>query len=192
MGKKTKPPKPPKAPEIDGFGPTPEQQADGAFAIEDITDKRNGGGTISIGKAWRRRPMIAVLAAAGAISDEEYRALRHYRHHADLADRSPVRDSLCLQRGGAGAGMTLATLNAIRVRDDLERAAGSLVDILRAVVVNDVSLSQWAMNAAGSIERQVERKGKPVMLLEPRRKALEIAKLEIRIAAQRVEAELAA
>lgn len=174
------------------IGPPAEQLAGAAFTIEDVTDKSRGGGTITIGKAYRRQRMIDVLAASGAISEIEHRALRHYRHHADLADRSLVRDSLCLQRGGAGAGMTLTTLNAVRVRDDLERAAGTLADILRAVAVYDMSLSQWAMNASGSIERQAERRGKPITLLEPKRKALEIAKLEIRIAAQRVEAELAA
>src|SRR5688572_26328395 len=63
--------------------PTAEQLRHGAFAVEDITDKRRGGGSITIGKAYRRRPMIDVLFAADVLSQDEYKALRHYRHHAD-------------------------------------------------------------------------------------------------------------
>jgi hypothetical protein len=103
-------------PKTDIAEPTPEQIS--AFEIVDITDKRNGGGTVTIGKAWRRVPMIYLLALAGTLNIDEYKALKHYRHHAELADRSPIRDSLCLQRGGRGNGPTFSTLNAVRVRDD--------------------------------------------------------------------------
>lgn len=166
--------------------PTPEQMLS-PFVIQDVTDKRNGGGSITIGKAYRRRPMIDVLFAAGMLDEEGYKALRHYRHHADLADRSLVRDSLCLQGGGNGSGPTITTLNAIALVRDCEAAAGSLVDILRAVVVYDQSLSQIAIARAGGLE-EAGRKG--VVQIKPHRKALEIAKLEFRVAAQRVQAEL--
>lgn len=167
-------------------GPTPEQASGAAFALEDVTDKRHGGGSITIGKAYRRRPMIDVLFAADVLDVEGYKALRHYRHHADIADRSLVRDSLCLQRGGSGDGPTITTLNAVAVVRDCEAAAGSLVDILRAVVVYDQSLSQWAMGRAGSVEER--HKGK--VQIKPRRRALEEAKMDIRMAAKRVQAEL--
>jgi hypothetical protein len=173
-------------PKLEIVEPTPEQMADGAFRVEDITDKRDGGGTINIGKAYRRRPMILTLLAREIICQDQYRALAHYRHHADMADKSPIRDSLCIQRGGAGLGPSVAILNAARVRDDCERAAGSLSDILRAVVVDDMSLSQWAINRAGALH---ELSG-TVIRLKPRRKALEIAQLEIKMAACRVQAEL--
>lgn len=173
-------------------GPTEEQMAGAVFEIEDVTDKRRGGGTITIGKAYRRRPMIDILYEANVLSEAQFKALRHYRHHADLADRSPTRDSLCQQRGGSGAGMTVGTLIAVRLVADVESAAGTLVDILRAVVVYDTSLSQWAMDREGSIEECWQRKGKRVCVLKPRRNALDAAKLEIRVVASRVEAELAA
>jgi hypothetical protein len=177
----------------DIIAPPAEQMAGGAFAVEDVTDKRRGGGTITIGKAYRRLPMIDVLFAANVLSIGEYKALRHYRHHADIADRSPVRDSLCLQRGdGYGASPTVTTLNAVRLVSDVEAAVGSLLDVLRAVVVYDRSLSQVAIDRAGAIEQSRDRKGRRVTSLEPPRKALEIVKLEIRMAAKRVEAELAA
>src|SRR5687768_6819940 len=96
-----------KGPKLEIVGPTPEQMEHGAFGVEDITDKRDGGGTINIGKAYRRRPMILTLLTRGVLGQEEYRALNHYRHHADMADRSPVRDSLNIQRGGNGLGPSL-------------------------------------------------------------------------------------
>lgn len=186
MGRNGKPPK------LPGIGPTLEQMSGSAFCVEPVHDRTATGGIDLKGTAYRRRPMIEVLYEASVLSMGQLKALRHYRHHADLADRSPTRDSLCLQRGGSGAGMTVATLNAVRLVADVEAAAGTLADILRAVVVYDTSLSQWAMNRGGSIERQATRRGKSVTLLEPKRGALEIAKLEIRMAAVRVEAELAA
>lgn len=172
--------------------PPPEQMSAGAFVLTDIIDKRQGGGAIAIGKAYRRRPMIDILMAQGLFTAEEHKALRHYRHHADLVDRSPVRDSLCLQRGGSGAGPTLTMLSACRLVGGVEAAAGSLKDILRAIVVDDWSLSQWAIQRHGGVEIKRERNGKAATAMEPRHRALVIAKQEMKIAAQRVEAELSA
>jgi hypothetical protein len=169
--------------------PPPEQLRAGTFAVEDITDKGRGGVAIAIGKAYRRKPMIDVLLAQELLTRDEHKALKHYRHHADIADRSLVRDSLNRQRGGSN-GPTVTILNAVRIRDDCERAAGALVDILRAVVVYDHSLSQWAMDKAGAVEQCRDRKGKRICQMEPRKSALATAKLEIRVAAQRVMAEL--
>jgi hypothetical protein len=170
--------------------PPPEQAA--AFQVDTVYDRTPSGGLNLKGTAYRRRPMIEILFDTGALSESELKALRHYRHHADIADRSLIRDSLCLQRGGNGGGPTMTTVNAIRVAADCERAAGELLDILRAVVVYDKSLSQWAIDQAGALETRREKRGKVAVSFEPRRKALEIAKLEIRMAAKRVEAELAA
>lgn len=170
------------------MGPTPEQA--NAFVLSEILD-RDGATARKLGKAYRRRPMIDMLLDQDIFTIAEHRALQHYRHHADIADRSPIRDSLA--RGlpsGGGDGPTVAMMNAVRVRDDCERAVGSLREILRAVVVYDQSLSQWAMAQFGSFEDCYQRKGKRVCQLKPRQKALAIAQLDIQIAAQRVQAEL--
>jgi hypothetical protein len=176
-------------PKLEVVPPTDAQMVSATFDLQDITERR-GSSSIAIGKAYKRRPMIDILFAADVLDREQYKALRHYRHHADLADCSLVRDSLCLQRGGRGSGPTISTLNAIALVRDCERAAGSLADMLRAIVVYDMSLSQWAIGRAGSIEERYERRGKSVCQIKPRRSALLAAKLEIRIAAQRVQAEL--
>jgi hypothetical protein len=159
--------------------PTPEQA--GAFVQVDITDKAPNGRTICIGKAFRRVVMIDHLAKQGLFSDAEHKALKHYRHHADVADRSPLKDSLNKAPGGGTGCPSIDVLNAVRVTTDCEKAAGSLRDILRAVVVDDVSLSQWAMRAG---TRQEGAR------IKPHKKALQIAQLEIKMAAVRVRNEL--
>jgi len=165
--------------------PTCEQMAGGTFELQEIRDV-GPRAAVAIGKAYRRKPMIEILLIASVLNRDEYKALKHYRHHADLADRSPIRDSLCLQRGGRGSGPTISTLNAVRIVTDCERAAGSLADILRAIVVNDWSLAQWAMHRGGSIE--VDRKRG--VCIEPHKDYLILAKYEIKFAAQRVMSEL--
>ena len=184
-----------RAPEI--IGPTPEQAARREYELTDVVDKQADGRSIAIGKANTLVREIARLLNKGVISHAEYKALKHYQHHAEMVDRSLVRDSmanaLCSIRGTSGGdGPGVAMLNASRVTADCERAAGSLVDILRAVVVNDYTLSQWAMERGGAIEDCTIRKGQRVCRLKPRQKALAIAKLEIQMVAKRVEAELSA
>lgn len=172
---------------FNGATPTDEQMRGGEFRPEQIVE----AGQTTRGVAYRRRPMIDILLSQRLLSFEEHRALRHYRHHADIADKSPVRDSLAIERfGGSGNGPGTEILNAQRVRDDCERAAGSLADILRAVVIYDQSLSQWAMERAGAIEECEMKQGKRVCRMKPRRNALAIAQLEIQVAAKRVMAEL--
>lgn len=170
----------------DMIGPTPEQIA--AFDLADIVDKRRGRVSVTLGRAFRRRRQIDMLRESNLVSVDEFKALHHYRHHADVADRSPLRDSIATLNmiRGSGEEPTVALLNSIRIRDDCERAAGPLRGILRAVAIDDVSLSQWVISHGGGIEKRRLRG----TVIEPRPKALDIARLEFRIAAQRVQAEL--
>lgn len=170
---------------IEGEAPPVEQI--GAFTFEQLTER----GQV-IGKVYRRKPMIDVLKGKGVISEREWTALHHYRHHADIANRSLIRDSLNRQIRGGNGDPTKKLMNALQIVRDCESAVGTLLDILRAVVVDDVSLSQWAIAKAGAVEQRRERAGKTVVSIEPRQKALAIARLEIKMAAGRVEAELAA
>lgn len=128
----------------DVLGPTPEQIARQPFALSDVLDNE-GGGTRRIGKAYRKVRMVELLERRETITADQAKALRHYRHHADMADRSPLRDSLNQQRGGSGCGPTIAMLNAMRVASEFEAVAGSLQGMLRAVVVDDVSLDEWTV-----------------------------------------------
>lgn len=175
-------------PEI--VAPTVEQMRRGAFELDDVTDKRKGGGTITIGKAYRHIPVFEILGRQGVFSMAELKALRTYREHADRADRSPLRDSIAMLMPvrGSGDGPTAALMRSIWIAAGCEAAAGSVRDILRAVVVDDVTLSEWAIRQAGSVEVWDEQRRKT--RIRPRAKALAVAQLEIKIAAKRVRAEL--
>lgn len=179
---------------FDGLKPTAEQMASGDFREEQIVEQ----GQVRAGRAFRRVPMILVLFRQKLLSEEEFKALRHYQNYADIAERSPLKDSLAKDiAGGSGEGPGAALLHAKQVRDDCERAAGSLADILRAVVVYDKSLSQWAIEQSGGLEEcKVERDSLGTVVrrydcrIKPRKNALAIAQLEIKVAAKRVMAEL--
>lgn len=180
-----------KKPDI--IGPTPEQAKRSGYDLGPIVDKAANGRNVELGKAYRKVRVLEDLFGKGLFSTEEYKALTHYRHHADIADKSPLRDSiLTLGRisTGSGDGPTMTTLNAIRTRNDCEAAAGQLVDILRAVIVDDVSLSQWCIDRGHSIEKCRERKNGRCCKIEAKEGALRIAQLEIKMAAGRVMAEL--
>lgn len=178
----------------DAMEPTPEQMDRGGFYLTEITDKRRGGTNVTIGKAWRRHRMLEHLELSGLLTDGEAKALRHYRHYADRADRSPLRDSIrtLLRIGGGGDEPSVGLLNAIFIRDDLERAAGSLADLLHAVFVDDASIEEIAMARLGSVEHVERKGGRSYSRIRPKRRHVQIVRLEVKIAAQRVEAELEA
>lgn len=175
----------------DIIAPPLEQMRD-AFLVEPVHDRTPNGGLNLKGMAYRRRPMIDILYEAGAFTESQHKALRHFRHHFDMIDASPVRDSLNRERGGSGNGFSFSALNAAYIVSACEQAVGSLADILRAVVIDDQSLSQWAMAKFGSSERRRQHRGREITVIEPKPGTLEIAKFDIRMAAVRVEAELAA
>jgi hypothetical protein len=174
---------------VDAISPTAEQSARGSYELGDVVDSA-GGGTRRIGKAYRRVRMVEQLQLKGYITAEEAKALRHYRHHADMADRSPVRDSLNQQRGGSGNGPGGELLNAVRLVGACESAAGTCHRILRAVVVDDLSLTEWAMQVGGARDDCRMVRGERVCTVRPKVDALDAARQDIRIAAQRVMAEL--
>lgn len=166
--------------------PTKEQVGD--FELSEILDKTSDG-MREVGKAYRRKPMIMTLLSQGILSTREYKALHVYRHYAGLAEKSPIRDSLCIERnGGSGKGPTNEIIHAAGMVDRCEQAAESLADILRAVAVDDVSLAQWAIGKHGGKEKRRARG----TAIEASPVALGIARIEIKFAAGRVEAELAA
>lgn len=174
--------------------PTLEQARDGAFALIDIVDKRRGGKSITIGTAYRRTPMIDRLYGDGLFTREEHKALAQYRHYASIAERSPQRDSLArdMPSGGGGEEPMHHYLNAVAMVGWIEAAAGTLRGILRAVAVDDRSLSQWAIDVAGSQEKRKRYGDGWRTTIEPKPRAFAIAKMEMKMAAQRVHAELEA
>jgi len=176
--------------------PTDEQMSGGAFSVVETYDK-TGATSRRIGSGYRRTPVIDTLSEYGIINDREHKALARYRDLASACDRSPLKDSvrkLMRVQGGSGDHISARLINAQLETARIEREAGSLKDILRAVAVDDVSLTQWAIAQGGSVEKcrivtvkmDGQTRTKIKCRIEARAKALEIARLEIRMAAQRV------
>ena len=156
---------------------TPEQLAKGEYRRQGI--------------AYRRVPVIEVLYTDSQITTRQFSGLARYRDVAVAADRSEIEDSVgkllrnCVGGGEGGGDFALRT--AIEL-GRLERALGSLRDVARAIAVDDMTISQWAMQQHGSLEK--DRKG--VISFEPTKKAFKIAWMDIRMAGERLAAEIGA
>lgn len=171
---------------LEAIAPPKEQRARAEFALE------RGGGKEGQKPRYKRVRQLEALTNIGLFTPGQWKALSNYRANADMCDRTLLIDSLARlgPMAASGDGPSIAMLNAIRVTTDVERAAGSLQDILRAVIVEDMSLAEWAIAHGKSSERCREKNGKIVCRIEPTDRAFATAKLEIRMAATRVEADI--
>lgn len=168
---------------IDIVEPTAEQMDRDEYELSPITER----GQV-IGAAFKKRRQLERLFQADVITPSEYKALLHYRQYADMADRSLVCDSLDRHMPQAASSGELPPyiLDARFRTGQFEAAAGSLADMLREIVVNDVALTRWVIENVRSYE--AFEKGR--MILKARPDDVEIAKLGMRIVARRVMAEI--
>lgn len=172
----------------DPVPPTPEQQERSGYVVHRMTER----GQVT-GERYQKVRQVEWLLSKDLVTPDEAKALIQYRTYADMLDKSPLRDSLDKSpRGGEQGDIPPAVIHAGRMVGAYEQAIGSLVDLVRFVVVSDKSLSEWAIDKAGAIEDCTEKNGKRVCRLKPRQKAFAIAKLEIRMAARRIIAEMEA
>lgn len=163
------------------IGPTDEQIATGVFR--------------RAGPAYRRTPVIDTLLDTGMITHTEYAALSYYRSQAIQAEDDGARCStLAPERvmgGGGGAyGSTtpvaLLSTPALLETARIERDLGSLLDIARAVAVDDLSLTQWCIRKHGGRERY-GKDGRFVAIVPVCEKStMSMARLELRHAARRI------
>jgi hypothetical protein len=176
-----------KACAIDAIGPTPEQMARETYIIDrPIEDRR-------IVVRYARVRQLEKLSKEGLFTVSQSKALYNYRHNADMADRSPITDSLgqFMPKAGKGDGPGISVLNAIDVVRDVESAAGPLASVLRLVIVDDNSLSSWAMVNYGKKQDCKTIGEKKVCYDRPTEKAMRLARRDVQIVASRVEAEMA-
>lgn len=156
---------------------TPEQIAKGEFR--------------RIGMHYRRVPVIETLYAEHKLTSRQFNGLARYRDVAVADERSLIEDSVGkMMRGACGGGegpQDFSLRNAIEL-GRLDRALGSLADIARAIAVDDMTLSDWAMSRHGSIERI---RGN-VVKFEPSKAAFNEAWVDIRMAGERLAAEIGA
>lgn len=142
--------------------------------------------TRSAGVARRIIPTIETLHKRGKLCDRRFEALAYYRDQANLAERSPVKDSCDFSVGGGDGGPGVAIISAQIETGRMERDLGALRGIAQAVARDDKSLTQWCVEQFGGRER-LDGKGKVVAIVPVREKAT-VAKalLELRMAADRI------
>ena len=157
--------------------PTPEQQAKGVF-------KRAG-------LAYRRSAVIDTLRAEHKLTQRQFDGLGRYRDIAIADERSPVEDSVGKMMrgacGGAEGQSPFATRSALELAR-YERALGSLRNVARAIAVDDMTISAWAMSQNGALE--CDRRG--VISFEPSKQAFGVAWMDLRMAGERLAAEMGA
>ncbi len=156
--------------------PTPEQLANGDFHRELVT--------------YRRTPVIDTLLAEHKLTQRQYHGLARYRDIANLADRSELRSCIDFSVRGNGEGFGLVRTNIELGR--LERALGALQPVAHAIAVRDATLAQWAIGRAGSVMRDKTLGQRIVTWFEPRRQAAKIAWMDIRMAGEKLAAEIGA
>lgn len=142
-------------------------------------------------------PVIDTLLRHEIITWAEHSALDYYRSQASQAEDDAKQESTLaparVMGGGCGgipAGgytpvglvFTAATAETARIERDL----GQLRDIARAVAVNDVSLAQWCIAKHGGRERY-DGSGEFVAIVPINEKRhMDLARMELRMAARRI------
>ncbi len=161
---------------LDAIPPTFEQTAHADYEEAPVTDK----GQV-VGRSYRKIRQLEALLKAKVIREEDAPYVHQYRHFADLVDRSPLKDSLNRTIRGAGevADVPAAVVHAKQMIALCEAQAGALRDILRAVIVDDTSLREWAIWTHGAIDDCRIINGAKVCSIRPRQLAVDIARLEI-------------
>ena len=146
--------------------------------------------------AYRRVSVIDTMHRAGKLTERQFNGLSRYRDIGLKCERSEIMDScqrLLNVAGGGSDGPSPALLRAASELGWLERELGSLRAIARAVCIDDVTVSQWAMQQSGSVMREREGRGLAMIRwFEPRRTAMKTAMVDIRMAGERLAAAIGA
>lgn len=146
--------------------------------------------------AYRRVAVITTLHRGGKLSERQFNALSRYRDIGLKCERSEIMDScarLLHVAGHDAGGMSPSTLRAMSELGWLERELGSLRPIARAICIDDMTVSEWAMRDGGSVMRERDGRGSSVIRwFEPRRKYLQAAMLEIQMAGERLASAIGA
>jgi hypothetical protein len=127
--------------------------------------------------------MIDTMLAKQQITAASYIPLNYYRGQAIDADRSPIKSNIDF-KGGSGNARPIGYETPQQMETGrIERDLGALRDIVRAIAVDDYSISEWCVKTYGG--KEVTR-GKRVSI-EPRRKHINLSLLELADGASRIK-----
>lgn len=147
---------------------------------------------VSVGMAHRRVPAIETLRARGMLNEVEYGNLAFYRDQVSLAERALTKSCLNIVigmapgRAGSERGPSAATVSARLTVERIERTLGSLLEIARAVAVEDMSLSQWCVAKHGGREKFGADGGFVAVVPLAEKRVMAEAKIELKMAAGRI------
>lgn len=141
-------------------GPTAEQRR--RFTFEEAPLQE---GTVLKGRAYRRVPHFRTLVASGVLGEELGQVLGWYRDRWDIAQYSPLRDSLGKhQPHGGGGNVEAWRARILDAQDDVDYAERGvhpwLRITIRAMVLLDMSAADLARERHGCEKphsRQVTR-----------------------------------
>jgi hypothetical protein len=147
----------------------------------------------SSGMARRKAVPIDNLLKRNLLDDRRHAALTHYAEIKALADSSIVKDSigkLLHPSSGNGYGPSPKLVNARREAQWIERELGTLLEITLFVVHELHSLTKWVrLNGGGRIKCETV-KGKKVYKEYADKHEIDMALLDLRLAADRVQAAI--
>ena len=151
--------------------------------------------TEGAGAAVRIVPVIDTMLKANQLTRREYDALAYYRQQAHRAEDDCAQSSTLApervmggggQPGGSRIPATLLFTPAIAETARIERDLGSLLDIARAIAVDDITLTRWCIDKFGGRERY-DGAGRFVAMVPVREKqCVGLARIELRNAAGRI------
>lgn len=150
--------------------PTPEREAH--------NDTQSAGAAVKIVAP------ITTLLKAGKINQRQFDGLERYAAVANAAERSLVKSNIDFSVYGTSEGLPHfgVRMNIELGKLELELHKYRLVPFVRAICVDELSVSQWAMQQGGSVMRCREEGRKVVRWYEPRRKFLDAAMLDLKYA----------
>lgn len=150
---------------------------------------------VSMGAAVRQVPVIETLLRTGKLTQAEFDVLNHYRDQAsraedDWAQESTLAPSRVMGGGGGSFGskipVALMATPAMLETARIERDLGSLLPIARAIAVDDWSLSRWCIEQHGGRERYDDKGAFVAIVPVAEKRVMDIARLELRMAARRI------
>lgn len=147
------------------------------------------------GMSYRAVPVIETMLRAGQLTPAQFDNLMYYRDQAHRAQDDCAQDgTLSPERimggvssspGGGKIPAILLGTPAILECARIEREIGSLIDIARAVAVNDVTLTRWCIERHGGRERYNGKGEFVAMVPIAEKRVMAEALLELRFAAGR-------
>lgn len=154
-------------------GPTPEQAARVVYNRGAVRDE--AGRLLAM--AYRREPLFETMAKKGTIAPDELQALRYYRSVFDRSERSATKSCLNIGQGGMRgpaddiANATSSMIDAKRRLRICEAVLGPNLHTLRAIALEDRSISEVAIERFGSrqqnwiiVDEPVLQAGRPLIV----------------------------